>query len=101
MLKESVEIGTWPTPEKWDQFLEVIDFLDKVFKQDKVTEEISIVIRDFQNKICKVLEASIRSDIGCLCKYQDANLCTEPKIKECLTRLIKTALLYQRLCCER
>ena len=100
MSKERVEIGTWPTPEKWDQILEVIEFLDKVVKPVEVIEEISVVIRDFRQKICKALEASIRSDIGCLCKYQDANLCEEPKIKECLTRLIKTAPLYQRLCCE-
>jgi hypothetical protein len=101
MLKDSMEIGTWPTPEKWDQFLEVIEFLDKLFKPDKTTEEISVIIRDFRQKICKTLEASIRSDIGCLCKYKNADLCEEPKIKECLTRLIKTAPLYQQMCCER
>jgi len=101
MLKESVDIGTWPTPEKWEQFLEVIEFLDKMFKTDKTTKEIPIVINDFRQKICKSLEAVIRSDIYCICKYRDANLCNEPKIKECLTRLIKIFPLYQRFCCKQ
>ncbi len=98
-------IGTWPTPEApaWDQILMLIEQLDNIAKPVTSVKEISQIVVDFRKKICKALEASIRSDIGCLCKYNrpDVNLCTEPKIRECLTRLVKTAQLYERLCCLR
>jgi len=94
---EAPKIGTWPTPERIalaelalaEMKLESLLFMDKV------------EIAPFLPKLCKALEDSMRSDIGCLYKYINANLCTEPKIKECLTRLVRAYILYQRYCCRR
>jgi len=83
---ETVKIGTWPTPER----IKLELMLESLFKEVK-----------FSPRLCKEFEASIRSDIGCLYKYRKANLCTESKIKECLTRLVKTYLIYQSYCCKR
>jgi len=81
----------------WELINKIIKLLD-----EKSAEAYNLILTDFREKLCKFLEASIRSDIECLHKYNrpEVDLCTEPKIKECLTRLVKTAKLYKIICCQ-
>ena len=65
-IQPQPKIGTWPTPERWKQMLELIVDLENAVKPVKDIEEISEIIIDFRKKICSQLESSIRSDIGCL-----------------------------------
>ena len=103
--KGLVYIGTWPTPEMpaWDQIPRLMDTINNIFKPSAQSKEISGALNDFKQKLCKILEAAIRSDIECLCKYNrpEIDLCTEPKIKECLTRLCITYRLFRHLCCRQ
>ena len=98
--KPSMEpfIGTWPTPETpvW----ELIQKLKKLTTEEKLFKEYDQLLTDFTTRLCTHLRESIKSDIACLCKYREADLCTEPKIRECLPRLVHTALLYDRICCR-
>lgn len=96
-------IGTWPTPERQNNILEAIEFIDNVAEPFEEIKDISEIFIDFRSRICKKLDSSIRSDIGCLCKYigENPDLCKEPKIEECLSRLCKTYKLYKLLCCRR
>lgn len=93
---DRLKIGTWPTPEMptW----EILEKL-KGLVEEKHVKEYGLILTGFRESLCRFLEASIRSDIQCLHKYKDYDLCTEPKIEECLTRLVHTAHLYNRICC--
>jgi len=98
-MKETKEpkIGTWPTPE-----MPVWHHIQKLKKhlEGKPAEEYALILSDFTTTLCKYLEASIRSDISCLHKYIEADLCNDPKIKECLPRLCHTYRLYKLICCN-
>jgi hypothetical protein len=95
---DRLKIGTWPTPEMptW----EILERL-KGLIEEKHAKEYGLILTGFRESLCRFLESSIRSDIECLHKYNrpEVDLCTEPKIEECLTRLIHTAYLYNRICC--
>jgi hypothetical protein len=95
---DRLKIGTWPTPEMptW----EILEKLKELI-EEKHAKEYNLILTNFRESLCKFLEASIRSDIECLHKYNrpEVDLCTEPKIEECMTRLVHTAHLYNRICC--
>ena len=98
-MKETKEpkIGTWPTPETpvWHHIQKL-----KKHLEGKPAEEYQLILTNFTTTLCKYLEASIRSDISCLHKYIEADLCNDPKIKECLPRLCHTYRLYKLICCS-
>lgn len=84
-----------------EQILEIVEQLEMVAKPFEDIAEFKKQYASFLSRFCKFLEASMRSDIGCLYKYISADFCKDSKIEECLTRLWKSYSLYRKLCCRR